>query len=622
MTFLNRFKFSALAGILLVLAFISCEKDPTIIGAGVIGGEPFTTGTESFDVFAFNKKIEAVRTNRLPVYQLGAFNDPIYGRTEARITSQLLFPTGTANPSFGNFSQTVEDNAENDASNTTVKENETVVSVLLHIPYLTSDTSLRDSDNDGVDDEFERTPEDVNNANSDYDLDGLTDIQEKTSGTDPFNEDTDGDGVKDGEDPDTVKNTFPKKVDLDSIYGPNIMDDLEDSFKVKVERSTYFLRDLDPSANFEEAQAYYSNQSFSPTFVSEVLNEDEGEVIISNQETVFLIEEDDPDTAVDEIGQVKKRFEPGILVPLSNTFFQQNILDKEGSSELLSQANFNDFFRGIHLSLEAMEDTMVLLDLTQATITITYTYDSANTDGVAPATPAESEFVFSLLRFQNGFYSGNAVNTFVNDNFPADIADKMDTNENADRIFLKGGAGSYAEIKLFGEDDVQANAIIDQIKANNWIINEANLVFYVDSSNLPAETVEPPRLYVYNAETADFLFDASTDATPSGTPSLRLFPQYDGLLQNHTDGNKYRIRITNHLNDIILRDEANATLGVTITPDINLVGSMMATLADPEENEKDLPLASTITPLGTILFGSNVSSDKKLRLEISYTKSN
>ncbi len=621
MDFLSRFKFSAVAGVLTVLVFASCEKDLTTIGASVIGGEPFTTGQQSYDVFAYNKKIEAVRTNRLPIYQLGVFNDPVYGKTEARVTSQLLL--ATPNPTFGTYSQAVEDIAENDESVTTVQENEKVVSVYLHIPYLTSDVSLRDSDNDGVDDVLER-PEDVNDPNSDWDDDGLTDIQEKNIGTDPFNDDTDGDGTKDGEDEDTVKNRFPKRFDLDSIYGVNLADTtVMNSFKVKVERSTYFLRDLDPSTNFEEAQEYFSNQSFSPSFASDVLNDGDGNVVISNEEIVTYKVED-PDTEAIEEGEVKDRFAPGIYIPLDSLYFQEKILDKEGSSELLSQANFNDYFRGVHLSLEVEDDIMVLFDLTQATITINYTYDSVNSDGEAPSLKKESKFIFSLLRIQSGAYVGNAVNTFVNDDIPTEIADKMDTNENASQIYLKGGSGSYAEIKLFSEDDVQAQEIIDQIKSNNWVINEANLVFYVDRSSLPEGVIEPLRLYLYNADTNEFLFDTTTD--PAGATPLSSYLQYDGLLQKESGkGIKYKVRITKYLNDIILRDAENATLGLALTPNINLIGTATAMLADPDDSEKAIPVASTLTPLSTVLLGSEVApidQDKKLKLEISYTKAN
>ena len=39
----------------------------------------------------------------------------------------------------------------------------------------------------------------VNDANFDYDGDGLTNLEEYERGTDPFNPDTDGDGILDGD---------------------------------------------------------------------------------------------------------------------------------------------------------------------------------------------------------------------------------------------------------------------------------------------------------------------------------------------------------------------------------------------------------------------------------------
>src|SRR5680860_1104453 len=99
MIFLNRPKFTALAVIALVAVLAACEKDPTIIGASVIGSKPFNTDKAVFDVFAVNKKIRAVRTNQLPLYQLGVYNHPVYGKTEATITSQVRLPT--ENPLFG-----------------------------------------------------------------------------------------------------------------------------------------------------------------------------------------------------------------------------------------------------------------------------------------------------------------------------------------------------------------------------------------------------------------------------------------------------------------------------------------------------------------------------------------
>ncbi len=620
MKFFNKSVRTAIAVMVLTTAFFSCEEELTTIGDGVIGGEPFVTNKAEFDVFAYNKKISAVQTNRLPAYQLGVFNDPIYGRTEAQITTQIQLTS--PNPTFGSFSQATEDISATDDIDATILENETVDSVFLYIPFLTKNSAIRDQDLDGVDDIFDADPED---PNSDSDGDGLTDNQERLAGSDPLNEDTDGDGIEDADDEVNSKlNAFPRKFELDSIFGDRTM-----AFNLKVSLSTFFLRDLDPSTNFLEQQEYFSTQEFAPTFISDVLYDND--VTINDEEILIFNQDDESTEDIDESTTVGTRLAPGIRVPLDNTFFQQNILDKEGSSELLSLANFREFLRGLHFSVTpGGEDLLLLLDLSQANITISYTYDSFDESADNMMTKEQRDFQIALLtgggRDQFGGLNpiaGNAVNTLINEAYPAEITNNLDTGENASRIYLKGGAGAFAEIKLF--DEVNGQEIINEIKANNWIINEANLVFYVDRSILDATpgVVEPPRLYLYNAETNEPLYDPQFDISNLAN-TLAAFPEYDGVLETGTDGKgiKYTVRITNYLNDIIVRDEANATLGLSLTSDIVIDDVSNAMLLGVEG---DVPVMSTVNPLGTVLFGSNVQASEesnKLKLEIFYTQTN
>ena len=557
---------SAVLGLLLSATFISCEEDITTLGSGVVGDEPFTANKAVFDVFAYNKKVGAVRTNRIPVYQIGNYNDPIYGATEATITTQVQL--SSANPVFGKYSAQVEANADTDGSNLTVKENETVKEVYLYIPYLVSPYSERD-----------------------------------------------GEEAKDSLADGTPPNRQPRVFDLDSIFGNRDV-----PFRFKVERSTYFLRDLDPNSGFEEAQPYYSNQQFSPDFVSDVLFD--GEVQISNEDSLEFVEDDPATEDVDESEEEPKRTPPGIKVPLDKAFFQANILDKEGSQELFSQANFVEFFRGIHMSIP--DDILLLLDLTQGYITITYEYDSVTSSSDDTIIKEEKDFLLSLIsrNAQSGGVIGNAINTFNNAAYPSEILDAMDTGNNASKLYIKGGAGSYAQIKLF--DEVDGSEVINQIKDNNWIINEANLVFYVDRSTLDAvpNAIEPSVLYLYkeNGSPVYNPFLESQDDMASGN-----ITNYDGkLYQEDNKGDRYKIRITNLINDIVVRDSANAALNLTVTSDIRMTTARKALMAD--DSEEKVPLMSIINPFGTVLIGSenvpNGQENRKLQLEIFYTKAN
>lgn len=632
MNFFKNCPLSVLLGFALAIAFFtSCEEDLTTIGAGVVATDPFTTGKEVYDVFAFNKNIEAVRTNKLPVYQLGTFNDPAYGRTEAFITSQVQLPGN--NPTFGTLSQSIEDDAASDNSITTIDEEETVKEVFLYIPYLTKNGS-RDTDLDGVEDEFDAEPDDSTN---DDDGDGVSNRGETATNTDPLDPnsvDANADGKNDPDGATIFANNFAKSIELDSIYvnGKNYDDlpeDFEPIFNLKVERSTFFLRDLDPNTNFQEAQQYFSSQEFAPSFVSDVLfdsNED-GQVTIDSKEILIPREDDESTEDVDE-SQTNSKLNPGIRISLDNQWFQENILDKEGSSELLSQANFSEFMRGIHLALTPQEgeELMLLLDLRLANITLTYTYKSYSTNSTPDDTSDdeiktnERDVVFSLISgAANGNISGNAVNTIRNEMYPAQVLDHLDKEENASRIFLKGGAGVTARINLFEMNE--GESIVEQIRAENWVINEANLVFNVDA-DLTQDNIAPPRLYLYNVETGNPLYNPNTEQNTAEN-LFGLFLNYGGIIEKNDDGStKYTVRITDYLNEIIVRDAANSTLGLTLTTNIQAIGLANAMLT---EGEVDIPATSTILPLGTVLFGSNIPEsdpnfDKRLKLEISYTE--
>ena len=147
-------------------------------------------------------------------------------------------------------------------------------------------------------------------------------------------------------------------------------------------------------------------------------------------------------------------------------------------------------------------------------------------------------------------------------------------------------------------------------------MNEANLVFYVAQES---DVEQPPSLYLFNTETGLPVYGSPVSATDQ---RARIF-DYDGSLEKSSDGRaiKYTVKLTEHINDLILRNGENATLGLTIASSLFQTGIRSAMLSDNAEQE--LPVTSSLSPLGTVLYGSNVTgenADKKLQLEIFYTE--
>jgi hypothetical protein len=69
-------------------------------------------------------------------------------------------------------------------------------------------------------------------------------------------------------------------------------------------------------------------------------------------------------------------------------------------------------------------------------------------------------------------------------------------------------------------------------------------------------------------------------------------------------------------------DSTNVKLGIVVTEDIKIANTNK--LRTPTAKISQAPKASVMNPLGTILFGgkSTVPVDKRLKLEIYYTKPN
>jgi hypothetical protein len=114
---------------------------------------------------------------------------------------------------------------------------------------------------------------------------------------------------------------------------------------------------------------------------------------------------------------------------------------------------------------------------------------------------------------------------------------------------------------------------------------------------------------------------------PNTSNTLRKNLFFDGVLSKENDkGVKYKVRITDYINNLIVRDAENVLIGLALTSDIvnSSVGNAMV-IENGVSVMSKIPVMSTVNPFGTVLYGSNVdgaNSDKKLQLEISYTKAN
>ncbi len=393
---------------------------------------------------------------------------------------------------------------------------------------------------------------------------------------------------------------------LDSVWGNQ-----NESYFLNVYRLETYLNTLDPSNPSEELD-YFTNQTYnynSSALYSELFTPSESDSIYIIERPEFLensvIDKDTIRTFQNNSGtsnllnlakasDINSRLIPSIRLPLDKTFFTDNFLN---NNNVLDEASFIEFFNG--LVIEAMPNgnpaaSIMSLDLSsQATnITIYYT----NTD--------EGERTKQSVSFN---FSGVTANTYTRDYSGSQaqpFLDNPNTLSGDERLYLHGAAGSIGLIDLFTLDN------INELRNNDWLINEANLTFYVDQQNPMADfSIAPDQLFVYNYDENTYLKDIFSEGLTS----------FDGTLERDEDGNPYRyiINITDYISDVLNSDEPIEHSKLIVKVHNTSDTPIQTTTIDSEIGDYSW------TPKGVVLFGNHTSNlEKRLKLEITYTEVN
>ncbi len=503
-----------LAGAILfiIIALSSCQDDISSIGSGILGDEtPNGILDDSQTVIAYSRKLGPVQSNRLPVYQLGVYNDPVYGKSTVNMLSQLTLESN--NPTFG--------------------DSAVVDSVFVYLPFFSTPT--------------------------------------------------------------TVDSTTTYTID--SIYGGS-------PINVNIFASNYFLRDYDPNSGFQEFQNYYTNQG--PNF-QEFLGTRLGSVenFIPNNNGLVLYKGTDK---VEKIG-------PGLRVKLDSTFFQDKVINMAGTEELRNNNNFKNFVRGLYFETSTIENngSLFIFDASKAYVSIFYSFDNADN----PDEKDKGVFKLNL--------GGISVNTFQNQ-LPQQIQTAVNNpniqtgNEN---LYLRGGDGIISVVELFGKDN-DNNGVADELEVlrdKKWIINEANLIFYVNKDLMVGGATEPERIVIYDLKNSNVLADYLIDPT-NGLPPIDALTNHYGRLQRGSDGNGeyYKMKITSHISNLINKDSTNVPLGIVVSQNV-AIRTTQKLLNPMEPNIEQIPSGSLISPEGTILYGNATpNQEKRLKLQIYYTE--
>lgn len=571
------------------LVFISCDKEFNTVGSDLVGDEHFDYSVDqNTEIKAYTVATGEVQTNNLPINPLGIYRNDVFGTTAASFVTQAGLSIG--NPDFGTNVQ--------------------VENVVLYVPFF---SQVESTDTDG---------------NSTYKLDSI------------------------------YSNNFDVDEDLSQLENKK--------FKLSVYESGYFLQNAQPNGDL---QKYYSdltaeieslkrgndgsgNSILGGARLNDSPDVSQNDLFYFNKNEIKIYERKLNGSGnyvyVDALGNeiadqsdvsqrvVKERLAPGIYLELNREYFKNRILNAS-ESNLFNNNSFRDYFRGLYFKVEeipGVEAAMAVLNFNNAKLNINYNSISSG------STTATSK----TYKINMGTGSGSNTVSLFQENFKQSFIDHLNLPQNDytsasnpllganEKLYLKGGNGSIVYIDLFGPDN-DGDQIADQLevyRSKKWMINDAYIEFYVDKSIMDPlkKSEEPLRLYLFDATNQKTLIDYTADPTTNSNVKLNK-NTFGGVInrENTQNGVKYKIRITNLINNIFNSDNENLNknikLGLCVTETINVASNFYF------KNSKNIggqeikyfPVSSIMSSTGTVIHGPNsLDVDKRLKLTIHYTK--
>lgn len=284
---------------------------------------------------------------------------------------------------------------------------------------------------------------------------------------------------------------------------------------------------------------------------------------------------------------------PFLAIPLDMTKMKALFWDKFHSGEFLSKEAFDNYFRGIKIVATGSDGSLVPLNLaTSPTPSVDFHYTISEIDGTTVKDTIQKKYSFPLAGVRNSYYKMTpATNSAPANNF-----------------VIQGTAGSMAEVKILDEAKVQ------ELKSNNWLINDASLTFYINQTINNDAHIIPQQLFLYQNkenETGGVSPTQLTDAYVDPT-------SFGGTLKKTDDDNpeKYTFRITDYISKLLSGEENTTTdplvLRVYNPTDVPVNNNTLTTSVK----------SYNWNPRAVTLFDGNETANgtKRAVLKISYSK--
>lgn len=282
-----------------------------------------------------------------------------------------------------------------------------------------------------------------------------------------------------------------------------------------------------------------------------------------------------------------------LRINLNAGFFQNKIIDKEGSLELSDVAGFIRHFKGIRISVQENDGYIMNIAPSAGEIVMYYKYDKVD-NGTTTRPQTTFKFVLGSGNVRIGQYEYNRTGTPV-----AAIPSTPNSSTGDAKLFAQGMGGPSVGVKI-------PESTIAELKSkfNNEKIAviDAKIRIYTDEATWSNKYAKPETFTILEENATSFLVDMTTLLT---APNFNLVRAYN-LEQQPSH---YDFTITNSLKEIIEKNANNKTFVVNI-------GNFLL-----DTNSQYLGFYKTsraYTPHRVVLVGSDVNNSKKIQLNVTF----
>ena len=222
--------------------------------------------------------------------------------------------------------------------------------------------------------------------------------------------------------------------------------------------------------------------------------------------------------------------EAGLRIPLNASYFQTKIANKSGATELSSESNFINYFKGLKILVQENDGYLINFAPDQITMTMYYTYGDASDrkEGTYSFNLASPNVHFSQISYNRSTIFNN-------------VMAGIDRTNGDPLLYMQGMGGPGAGIKI-PENAIEALKTLRRDR--RAAIVSAKIRLYTDTSVWNNSYTKPDNFLVKKEGETDFITDLKTMLYNN---NFKLVTAY----ATNANPSYYDVNITKTVKDIV-----------------------------------------------------------------------